>query len=55
MSISQEWMGDKQIPTNRKHVCESKIYIDIDIYPRGDNRMFFENNWSVTIDHGSIH
>ena len=54
MSISQEWMVKRQGPTNLKHGCKSKLDIDIDIDPSGDNGIVFENNRSVLIDPGSI-
>ena len=41
-------------PTNCKRGCESKIDIDIDIDPSGDNRIFSNNNRSVAIDPGSL-
>ena len=47
-------MGNKQGPTNLKHVCKSKLDIDIDIDPSGDNGIVSENNRSVTIDPGSL-
>ena len=54
MSISQEWMGNNRGSKNCKHGCESKFDIDLDIEPSGDNGIFSENNWSVTIDPGSL-
>ena len=54
MSSSQEWMGNKQGPTNLKHVCKSKLDIDLDIDPSGDNGIVSKNNRSVTIDPGSL-
>ena len=54
MSISQEWMGNKLGPTNFKHGCESKIDIDLEIEPSGDNGIVSENNRSVTINTGGI-
>ena len=47
-------MGDRQGPTNLKHGCKSKLDIDLDIDPSGDNVIVSENNWSVTINPGSI-
>ena len=46
--------GKKARPTNRKHGYKSKVDIDIDIDPSGDNRIVSENNRSVTIDPGSL-
>ena len=40
MSSSQEWTGNKQGPTNLKHGSKSKLDIDIDIDPSGDNGIF---------------
>ena len=54
MSSSQEWMRNKQGPTNIKHGCKSKLDIDLDIDPSGDNEIVSEKNWSVMIDHGSL-
>ena len=53
VSISQECMGKKLAPTNRKHGCESKMDINIDIEPSGENAIVSENNRSVKIDPGS--
>ena len=54
MSSSQEWMGNKQGPTHLKHECKSKLDIDIDIDPSGENGIVSENNRSVMIDPGSL-
>ena len=54
MTSSQDWMGDRQGPTNIKHECKSKLDIDLDIDPSGDNRIVSENNRSVTIDPESL-
>ena len=54
MSSSQECMGNKKGPTNCKHGCKSKFYIDLDIEPSGDNGIVSNNNWSVTIDPGGL-
>ena len=54
MSISQECMGNKQDHTNLKHECKSKLDIDLDIEPSGDNGIVSKNNRSVTIDPGSL-
>ena len=52
MPISQEWMGNKRGPTNRKYRLESKIDIDLEIDPSRNNIIVSENNRSVTIDNG---
>ena len=53
-SSSQEWMGNKRGPTNRKNGCKSKFDIDLDIDPIKDNIIISKNNWSVTINPGSL-
>ena len=52
MSSSQEWMGNNWAPQNRKHGCKSKIDIDIDIEPSGENGIVSENNRFIKIDPG---
>ena len=47
-------MGDIKGPTNNKHGCMSKLDIDLDIDPSGDNGIVSENIRSVTIDPGSL-
>ena len=54
MSSSQEWMGDRQGPTNLKHGFKSKLNIYLDIDPSGDTGIVSENNRSVTIEPGSL-
>ena len=53
MSSSKECIGDRQGPTKTKHGCKSKLDIDLDIDPSGDNGIVSKNNRSVTIDPGS--
>ena len=49
-----ERVRNKRGPTDRKHGCDSKIDIDLDIEPSGDNEIISDNSRSLMINPGIL-